>query len=188
MSKTCTKCKTEKPVEAFSVLRAATDGRNYFCRACDSARNKAKWQKNLVANREKKRILALARYAADPERYKGHAKRWRRLNPEKQSAVRRRSMLKSSYGLTEATYAEIEKKQNGVCAICFGRGTHKHLFVDHCHDSKVVRGLLCTACNVGLGYFRNSENLLRGAVAYLQDFKAMTAAKNKQQTNKQEST
>jgi len=51
------------------------------------------------------------------------------------------------------------------CAIC--RRSARRLAVDHDHQTNVVRGLLCTPCNQGLGMFRDSVALLRGAIAYL---------------------
>lgn len=40
--------------------------------------------------------------------------------------------------------------------------------VDHHHDTGKVRGILCNACNVGLGNFRDSMKLLRKAIDYLE--------------------
>ena len=69
-------------------------------------------------------------------------------------------------------------KSNHKCQIC-GKSelindpaTYKkisNLCVDHCHESMRVRGILCRSCNSGLGYFKDSENLLKLAVKYLQD-------------------
>ncbi len=60
--------------------------------------------------------------------------------------------------------------QDGKCAICGtaepgGRG--KRLHVDHCHETGLVRGLLCYACNTGLGLFRHNSQSLEQAQAYL---------------------
>ena len=76
--------------------------------------------------------------------------------------------------LQEGEYRELLEKQNGNCAICkkpekrrdkFGR--LKSLAVDHCHTDGHVRGLLCADCNVALGYFGDSPDILESAIRYL---------------------
>lgn len=39
--------------------------------------------------------------------------------------------------------------------------------IDHCHKTDIVRGLLCGSCNKGLGFFKDSPNLLYKASDYL---------------------
>ena|SRR6187551_851002 len=68
------------------------------------------------------------------------------------------------YGLTHEQYLDLCKLQNDCCAIC---GRYKKLVVDHDHTTGEVRGLLCKACNIGLGYFRENLFSLRGAIDYL---------------------
>lgn len=76
--------------------------------------------------------------------------------------------LRERYGLTPGDYDEIMKSQGGKCAICLsylnGRGS-----VDHCHNSKKVRGLLCSECNFGLGHSRDSPEVIRSAIAYISE-------------------
>ena len=56
------------------------------------------------------------------------------------------------------------------CAICGneGNGKWKKLCVDHCHTNLKVRGLLCNKCNTGIGYFKDSPELLNKAIQYIE--------------------
>lgn len=81
--------------------------------------------------------------------------------------------LKRMYGITLDDYNVMLKYQNGVCAICYGTfsGTNQHgakkLAVDHCHETGVVRGLLCENCNRGIGMFKHRTDLLQSALDYI---------------------
>lgn len=81
------------------------------------------------------------------------------------------SMLQWAYGITADDYANLLASQGGRCAICGatepgGRGNRLH--VDHCHNSKRVRGLLCAGCNTGLGQMKDDPARLRRAADYLE--------------------
>lgn len=64
------------------------------------------------------------------------------------------------YGLTEVEYKQFNRK----CYIC---GALDRLCVDHDHTNNNIRGLLCASCNLGLGNFKDSINLLLKASDYL---------------------
>ena len=89
---------------------------------------------------------------------------WRRANPAKAAAVDRRSRLKT-YGLTEADYEDMVEEQDGVCLIC--SCTEDRLVVDHDHETGKVRGLLCRACNRGIGLLQDNPMILQKAADYL---------------------
>ena len=78
----------------------------------------------------------------------------------------RKYYLVTKYKLLPSEYEAMLIKQKGVCAICGGTDK-KRLAVDHCHDTQKIRGLLCTKCNVGLGYFKHNAKLLQLAIGYL---------------------
>jgi hypothetical protein len=75
----------------------------------------------------------------------------------------------SLYRIRLEDYRRILDNQNGVCKICHGPPAEgSRLYVDHCHNSEVVRGLLCRACNTGIGQFKDNTDLLMRAIEYLQ--------------------
>jgi hypothetical protein len=63
--------------------------------------------------------------------------------------------------------------QGGGCAICGTAASKWHVDHDHaCCPSiytcgKCIRGILCRDCNVGLGNFRDSPELIECALTYL---------------------
>lgn len=81
----------------------------------------------------------------------------------------------NKYGITIKEYNTMLKNQNGCCQIC-GSSTpcksrkDENLYVDHCHETGKVRGLLCNSCNRGLGYFKDNSNLLEKAKEYLDEY------------------
>lgn len=88
----------------------------------------------------------------------------------------RKGCLRAQYGMTPEDYDALLQSQNGLCAICkkperrLNRaGKIRHLAVDHDHATGAIRGLLCSSCNNGIGYFGDDLTLLRAAVAYLED-------------------
>lgn len=76
--------------------------------------------------------------------------------------------LLGNHGMTIEEYDEKMILQNGRCAIC-NRPVNekKSLAVDHDHETEENRGLLCEACNRGLGMLQDSPEILRAALAYL---------------------
>ncbi len=76
--------------------------------------------------------------------------------------------IRRKYGLTREGFELLLREQRGRCGIC--RTTEPGLkgwSVDHDHVTDVVRGILCTRCNIGLGWFRDDPDLLIQAAAYL---------------------
>lgn len=72
------------------------------------------------------------------------------------------------YKITQEQYLLMLLEQDGRCAICRDPGlSADDLVVDHCHESGAVRGLLCQACNQGLGRFRDDAARLIAAAHYV---------------------
>lgn len=86
-------------------------------------------------------------------------------NPIKEALRKRKQRLKYKYNISLEDYSRMYSEQEGRCAVC--GEFHEKLNVDHCHDTGVVRGLLCHNCNTGLGHFKDNSGLLGRAILYL---------------------
>lgn len=91
-------------------------------------------------------------------------------NLDKQDYIRYKRLY-DKYGVTKEWYFEQLEKQDHKCAICSceeprGNG-NVHFHVDHCHSTGKVRGLLCSSCNTALGNFKDSTELMRKAIEYI---------------------
>lgn len=69
------------------------------------------------------------------------------------------------YGITEEVYKDMVEEQDSRCLIC--KVVNTNLYIDHCHTSGLVRGLLCSTCNSGLGMYKDDISLLESAIGYL---------------------
>ena len=106
-------------------------------------------------------------------------KEWRDANPEKYRAYR----IKQGFGISAEQYDKLMERQGSVCAACgkpesaigWKSGKVKRLAVDHDHSccpgesscGRCVRGLLCTRCNLGCGYFDDDPEILERMAQYL---------------------
>ena len=77
---------------------------------------------------------------------------------------------KRRYGIDNNQYDALLISQNGKCAICkiaAEESSKKQLFIDHCHSSGKVRGLLCHHCNLVIGQARDDLEILTNSIEYL---------------------
>lgn len=81
------------------------------------------------------------------------------------SERQRKYLLKKKFGLSIEEWDELFKKQDGRCGIC--RSILKYPCTDHNHSTGKVRGLLCGSCNKGLGFFKDSPEIMENAIEYL---------------------
>lgn len=126
---------------------------------------------NLEKERERRRKDIARRRAADPERFRKIDTEYRKAHPDRIKKSVRKAHLKRTYGLTPAEVDAMIVAQDGRCGICKtnkpgGRGWS----IDHCHDTNVVRKILCNRCNMGLGLFQHNVSILQHAIRYLREF------------------
>ena len=88
------------------------------------------------------------------ERLAQKAKEWNATHKEE----RYTQHLKRKYNLTREEYNLMLDEQDNCCACC-GEPFIRTPNVDHDHTTGVVRGILCTSCNVGLGQYEKNHIL-----------------------------
>lgn len=83
--------------------------------------------------------------------------------------LKRKHSLSSNYKMTPEQWETMFESQGRACAICSSDspGGAKYWATDHDHDTGMVRGILCSNCNLGIGYFKDSCDTIIGAAMYL---------------------
>ena len=141
--KRCSACKVEKPIDEF-VCGA------YKCRSCSCAYNRAHYQRN----KGKIRVQGTEYRQTEEGKIAG-----------------RRVQLKYKHGISLEEYRVLYQAQDGKCAVC---GLYqKTLYVDHCHKTGKIRGLLCCRCNLVLGQVKDNTIILRSLAIYLEQTKGV---------------
>jgi len=101
-----------------------------------------------------------------------YLRNYRKKNPDKVKNID----LKRTHGITLEQYQLLLKQQDGVCAICkrpefvlcSGTGKARYLAVDHNHSTGKIRALLCTNCNKAVGHLKDSPELAKACLEYLE--------------------
>lgn len=146
--KICSGCKINKPFSDYFKDNLRKIGIRCKCKEC-CAKDTVNW-------RNKNR-----------SGYNNYVAMWRAKNPERQH----KTEIKRRYALSIEKYNEMLIAQNCQCKICKKQHDPSEkrgrLYVDHCHESGEIRGLLCGACNKGLGCFGDDIDRLYSAISYL---------------------
>jgi hypothetical protein len=161
LTKICVLCKVEKNITEFypngyTKQDGSKSTRNDCADCCKQRR--AEYFKTPV-----KRAQINARRRSDYKTDGGQRK-----------SKNRKYALKNNYGLSVEQVDEMLKAQNYCCKIC---GLHEseipkcRLFVDHKHNTKEIRGLLCQNCNSALGHAKDNAETLLAMVEYLDKVK-----------------
>lgn len=148
--KRCSRCGESQPVESYYRRADDSTGRKSQCISCYRAAQKD-YNASEAAKQRKRRERARRR-ASDPETFARRS---------------REATFKSKYGITLACYEVMIQEQGGCCAICREPSISESLAVDHCHRTGRIRGLLCRACNAGIGMLGDDARRVESALRYL---------------------
>jgi len=141
-AKLCTKCFTMKPVELF--------------RSCGGSN------------------AHLLKSVCNKCLYEAH-RTWTEKNSDRVQEYRNKdswTLAKrcARRGITPEQLIDRYERQEECCAICKTEVALIDSAIDHNHDTGEFRGVLCKQCNRALGMFKDSPNILRNAVEYLEAF------------------
>lgn len=128
------------------------EGKYLRCKLCAYARNRS-WEKRNPEKVKRNKALTYLRHCA---RY------------SEESIARQ-------HQITVNEYRKLIESQNNLCAICGKQESRiarkdrsvSPLSIDHCHKTGKIRGLLCGKCNMALGGFEDSIEMMQNAITYL---------------------
>ena len=104
---------------------------------------------------------------------------WEAQSRDKKFRSQKNQNLRQQYGITIDQYEWLLSERNGVCWICLRPEERKRiqkaqyldsLYVDHNHQSGIIRGLLCGKCNTGIGAFEDDPERIIKAAEYLEQW------------------
>jgi len=133
----------------------------------------------LERRRTRNRVRIANKRANSPayrEKCRVYSLEYGREHREERRAYSKKLRLRRDYGMTIEMFTQMLVDQGGKCGICGvlmdppARATKNSVAVtvDHCHDTGIVRGLLCYSCNLALGIFKDSLARVKAAVVYLE--------------------
>lgn len=162
----CKHCQEVLPIDKFAVwtTESGAPARRGVCISCTKSQAIATSKRWRDKNLDRDRASHAARYRAKAEIYKKKSRDYYHKN---KSAARNSRILRQ-YGIGDSEYQQILAKQNFSCAICGTKDPGKKGFqIDHCHSTGIIRGILCGKCNLGIGIFGDSTEVLLRAAGYV---------------------
>lgn len=171
--KQCNSCEEWKLLEDYGRRSRHWDGLMNTCKSCRSKQWSEKYEPHPRWSRQRedglvrctdckvyKDVSCFGKSKTAPHFCAGRCHDCRLLDN------RQRTYLKK-FGLSMDDYKALLESQGGGCAICGKTEEARALAVDHCHKTGRVRGILCRACNTGIGHLQDDPILLGKAIEYL---------------------
>lgn len=138
--KTCTVCKTDKPIDHYHNNKRTKDGKSYRCKDCDREARRGWSERNPERSKQSSRERMLKhKYGIDLDDYD--------------------RLLTDQGGVCAICKCGPDSPR---VAGSFA--------VDHCHITGGVRGLLCNQCNRAIGMMDDDMFIVATAADYLQTY------------------
>jgi hypothetical protein len=75
------------------------------------------------------------------------------------------------YGISKTDFLSLLVAQDHKCAICdCSLVGDRNQNLDHDHETRQIRAILCNKCNLGLGHFRDNSTFLLRASNYVKKY------------------
>jgi len=135
--------------------------------------NPDKWGKQRDAYRETRNKRRREKYAgmtpSQRKKVNEVRRRRRKLDPDanKKSKQYQRLDVLRKCGMSLPEAREWYATREMVCEVC---GSTEKLGIDHDHDVRRVRGILCRSCNLGIGHLKDDVGLVSRALEYLKSY------------------
>jgi hypothetical protein len=144
--KQCTKCKQIFPIESFGVRGGRDNSIRPACKTC------------VVKQTREYQVLNKESVA---ERQRNYCKANRHKS--------RKTALKATWkrhGHNGEKILNLYETRPERCQICDRKCK---TFLDHCHNSMILRGWLCNRCNMAIGFFKDNPKSCENAAIYLRN-------------------
>jgi len=140
---------------AWSTRRPSPDGRGIqVCKTCNKPADRKPVDCSELKHRqhyESRRKASHKYYHSHKEKVGGYLREYNKHNQERIILWNRRGHLRRKYGITPEDIDAMLKEQDYKCKLC-KKPFRSTPFVDHDHKAGRIRGLLCCACNLGVGH------------------------------------
>jgi hypothetical protein len=138
--KLCSRCHRLMPKAEFHGHKGTRDLLSSHCKDCGKEATRVSYQKHKEKRQKEGRDY------------------YNNLNPERKAEYKRnRAVL--PHGISQDQYCVMLDSQDYGCALCGtltpGGRSDKYFCIDHDHETGEIRGLLCNACNIALGWYEN---------------------------------
>lgn len=182
ISRSCSKCKIVKNINEFDLNVSGYLGHDSCCNKCKRnnsellRRNRGikpkrevpivKNEQGTITHRECSRCLKMIKLSQFNKHGGKTSTAYLGIHPYCKECSAEKHLI-SKYGITMNQKLEMIKSQNNKCKICEIKLPSDKLRIDHCHNSNIIRGILCDDCNVTLGLVKENIQTLENMILYL---------------------
>lgn len=152
----CVRCSTRRPLSEFDKQADQLFGVKPHCKACDRKSKRYRRMRMTDDDRRCERIKTAV---------------WNAANKDRKRLTDLKITIRSwggGYSKTELDAIAQKCLAQQECVICGSSRSDGRLHVDHDHATGRVRGVLCRGCNTSLGNVRESVDILRKMIDYLE--------------------